>query len=378
MSDNTEYSSLLKPQPQSDLEKPKSSKCRNYSVVTLLLLALTAIIVYYASNSKVNGNIVSQNAIKASGKLNKITVTRENLDLNKITQKIKLSDNDELTVKLTQLNSHVLKATLYHEKEKTLTTFSFDADEKEIEIAKYKDASNLKKESRIEYFKTSKDTKIKGNYLYQYNEESISLTKDKKKDEEFQKAGFNKMDSFIQSWSIPIDISLLSVKIGSYGLTGKSSHAIRYLHAIASHFHSLQKNVKYPEYFTTMINEVNAYMNGDKTKKINDKWFWSSSSDDDDYSFTVGDTGDDCAADEDSDCFVSNLCWVDNCTIDDLCDNECFGLCGAGCTCWSWVCGDCDCHCLCKLHDHACSCSFWGYLDSCCYNIWYWLQGCCA
>merc|ERR1719419_1477347 len=33
------------------------------------------------------------------------------------------------------------------------------------------------------------------------------------------------------------------------------------------------------------------------------------------------------------------------------CGNECFGMCGAECSCWSWVCGDCDCWAGCHQHD---------------------------
>ena len=32
-------------------------------------------------------------------------------------------------------------------------------------------------------------------------------------------------------------------------------------------------------------------------------------------------------------------------------DNGCFGMCGAGCDCWSWICGDCCYHDFCADHD---------------------------
>ena len=35
-------------------------------------------------------------------------------------------------------------------------------------------------------------------------------------------------------------------------------------------------------------------------------------------------------------------------------DDECLGMCGPGCTCWSFVCGDCCCNKLCLEHDKCC------------------------
>lgn len=34
--------------------------------------------------------------------------------------------------------------------------------------------------------------------------------------------------------------------------------------------------------------------------------------------------------------------------------NECFGMCGRGCSCWTWVCGDCCSHKGCAYHDTQC------------------------
>ena len=34
--------------------------------------------------------------------------------------------------------------------------------------------------------------------------------------------------------------------------------------------------------------------------------------------------------------------------------DECFGMCGYGCHCWSWVCGDCCVHEFCLTHDQCC------------------------
>jgi len=45
--------------------------------------------------------------------------------------------------------------------------------------------------------------------------------------------------------------------------------------------------------------------------------------------------------------------------------NECYGMCGPGCSCWSWVCGDCCYHGGCAKHDAWCRQGQWYY----CYNI---------
>ena len=42
--------------------------------------------------------------------------------------------------------------------------------------------------------------------------------------------------------------------------------------------------------------------------------------------------------------------------------NNCFGLCGYGCSCWSSVCGDCCVHEYCLTHDDCCSRNgFWSW-----------------
>jgi hypothetical protein len=45
--------------------------------------------------------------------------------------------------------------------------------------------------------------------------------------------------------------------------------------------------------------------------------------------------------------------------------NQCYGMCGNGCSCWSWVCGDCCYHSGCAKHDDWCRQGQWYY----CYNI---------
>jgi hypothetical protein len=45
--------------------------------------------------------------------------------------------------------------------------------------------------------------------------------------------------------------------------------------------------------------------------------------------------------------------------------NNCYGMCGPGCSCWSWVCGDCCYHGGCAKHDQWCREGKWYY----CYNI---------
>jgi hypothetical protein len=46
-------------------------------------------------------------------------------------------------------------------------------------------------------------------------------------------------------------------------------------------------------------------------------------------------------------------------------NNDCYGMCGPGCDCWSWVCGDCCYHYGCAVHDSWCRDGEWWY----CYNI---------
>jgi hypothetical protein len=60
-----------------------------------------------------------------------------------------------------------------------------------------------------------------------------------------------------------------------------------------------------------------------------------------------------------------------NCVMESKCDNECFGMCGQGCDCWSWVCGDCDCWMGCYQHDEYCSCDC--MMAYCCLNI-FWVE----
>ena len=59
------------------------------------------------------------------------------------------------------------------------------------------------------------------------------------------------------------------------------------------------------------------------------------------------------------------------CNYIGMCDNTCYGMCGADCMCWSWVCGDCHCWDGCRQHDHWCSCK--GLLEWCCINT-FWID----
>lgn len=45
--------------------------------------------------------------------------------------------------------------------------------------------------------------------------------------------------------------------------------------------------------------------------------------------------------------------------------NDCYGMCGPGCSCWSWVCGNCCYNSGCAKHDSWCRQGKWYY----CYNI---------
>lgn len=60
------------------------------------------------------------------------------------------------------------------------------------------------------------------------------------------------------------------------------------------------------------------------------------------------------------------------CSKKDCCGNECFGMCGADCSCWSWICGTCGCVDECMEHDHYCSCH--GMYHFWCINV-FWV-GC--
>ncbi len=53
------------------------------------------------------------------------------------------------------------------------------------------------------------------------------------------------------------------------------------------------------------------------------------------------------------------------CTAYPNAGNDCYGMCGPGCSCWSWVCGDCCYHSGCAKHDDWCRQGKWYY----CYNI---------
>ena len=57
--------------------------------------------------------------------------------------------------------------------------------------------------------------------------------------------------------------------------------------------------------------------------------------------------------------------------------NDCFGLCGYGCSCWSFVCGDCCIHQYCLTHDDCCRRrGFWSW--SCLSVAWRVLGSRCS
>ena len=66
-------------------------------------------------------------------------------------------------------------------------------------------------------------------------------------------------------------------------------------------------------------------------------------------------------------CYHGYECEKDFCPIEDPCppyetrENECIGMCGRQCTCWSWVCGDCCWWPGCYQHDRACRESFFSF-----------------
>ena len=47
--------------------------------------------------------------------------------------------------------------------------------------------------------------------------------------------------------------------------------------------------------------------------------------------------------------------------------NDCFGMCGKGCSCWSFVCGDCCVHQYCLTHDECCRTA--GFFTFTCFSV---------
>ena len=50
-------------------------------------------------------------------------------------------------------------------------------------------------------------------------------------------------------------------------------------------------------------------------------------------------------------------------------NNECHGMCGYGCSCWSYVCGDCCVHRYCETHDDCCAKE--GFFTYACFRVGY-------
>ena len=49
--------------------------------------------------------------------------------------------------------------------------------------------------------------------------------------------------------------------------------------------------------------------------------------------------------------------------------NDCHGMCGYGCSCWSWLCGDCCVHQYCETHDDCCARE--GFFSFACFRAGY-------
>ncbi len=60
--------------------------------------------------------------------------------------------------------------------------------------------------------------------------------------------------------------------------------------------------------------------------------------------------------------------------------DDCFGMCGPGCSCWSFICGDCCCYDGCKSHDITCrNCTWWRPLScALCYSFTSFFAGACG
>lgn len=62
------------------------------------------------------------------------------------------------------------------------------------------------------------------------------------------------------------------------------------------------------------------------------------------------------SVDDESECETRSECSSERCPAGD----NCFGMCGNGCTCWTWVCGDCCVNTFCHHHDRCCEVrGFW-------------------
>lgn len=63
-----------------------------------------------------------------------------------------------------------------------------------------------------------------------------------------------------------------------------------------------------------------------------------------------------------NDVFISNSTRIQRDDCSNTCppcpNNNCFGMCGKGCSCWEWVCGDCCWHVGCYYHDKCCAKEF--------------------
>ena len=55
-----------------------------------------------------------------------------------------------------------------------------------------------------------------------------------------------------------------------------------------------------------------------------------------------------------TECKNGAKCASDKCPFHKY-SNDCFGMCGKGCSCWDFVCGDCCVHQYCLTHDQCCA-----------------------
>ena len=68
-----------------------------------------------------------------------------------------------------------------------------------------------------------------------------------------------------------------------------------------------------------------------------------------------------------SSCRLAYLCPYGDCPYYGY-GNDCRGMCGIGCTCYSWICGDCCVHQGCRDHDYCCE--RYGYTNWSCISVW--------
>jgi len=217
----------------------------NNKKITLLAVIITILVIGMIKlNNNSNGNLINR-VIDVNG-----------IEVTELKPLVSVEDNNEITVEFNKLTSNYLDVKLTY-----LTSYSelkFDAKNEEIEIKYYEN------NQMVEYFKTLRSN-YKNEYYeeYYFNSDSYEVNKENRKNENYMLELYTNMNTMLNNWNIAKHISLLSIKLGSYGLTGQSSHAIRYVHMLSKHIRYLTKHEiisNLPNYFYQMVLDVNQYI----------------------------------------------------------------------------------------------------------------------